>query len=220
MHNEIPIGRRRFLLGASTLAAGALLLQAGPALSQEDLTPEQVLNDPDMPSIGPKDADITIAEFMDYNCPYCRKSHPELKKLLKSDGKVRIVYKDWPVFGPVSEYAARMALAAKWQAGGYEAAHDALMTSPRRFQRDKEVRAALQKAGLDMARLDKDAKAHKADIDRLLARTGLQAETIGLQGTPSWLVESFIVFGGLDHEQLTEAVAEARRRKKEGTAGK
>jgi protein-disulfide isomerase len=219
MHNEIPIGRRRFLLGASTLAAGALLLRTGPALSQEGLTPEQVLNDPDMPSIGPKNADITIAEFMDYNCPYCRKSHPELKKLLKSDGKVRVVYKDWPVFGPVSDYAARMALAAKWQ-GRYAAAHDALMSAPKRYQHEKEVVAVLKKAGIDMARLDKDAAAHKADIDRLLARNSLQAETIGLQGTPSWLVESFIVFGGLDHDQLTEAVAEARRRKKQGAGGK
>lgn len=219
MPNEIPIGRRRFLLGASTLAASVALLRANPALSQEDLTPKQVLNDPDMPSIGPKNADITIAEFMDYNCSFCRKSHPELKKLLKSDSKVRILYKDWPVFGPVSEYAARMAIAAKWQ-DGYEAAHDALMSSPRRFQRDKEVRAALEKGGLDMARLDNDAKAHTADIDRLLARNSLQAETIGLQGTPSWLVESFIVFGGLSHTQLTEAVAEARRRKKDGTDGK
>ncbi|MBN9245096.1 MAG: DsbA family protein [Mesorhizobium sp.] len=219
MHNEISIGRRRFLLGASTLAAGAMLLRSGSAFSQEGLTPQQVLNDPDMPSIGPKDADIVIAEFMDYNCPYCRKSHPELKKLLKSDGKVRIVYKDWPVFGPVSDYAARMALAAKWQ-GGYETAHDALMTAPKRYQQDKEVVAVLRKAGIDMARLDKDATAHKADIDKLLARTSLQAETIGLQGTPSWLVDSFIVFGGLDHEQLTEAVAEARRRKKEAAGTK
>lgn len=217
MYDETPIGRRRFLLGASTLAAGALLLQASPALPQEGLTPQQVLNDPDMPSVGPKNADIAIAEFMDYNCPYCRKSHPELKKLLESDGKVRIVYKDWPVFGPVSDYAAHMALAAKWQ-GKYQVAHDAMMSSPRRFQNDKEVRAVLKKAGLDMARLDEDAKAHKADIDRLLARTSLQAETIGLQGTPSWLVESFIVFGGLSHAQLTEAVAEARRRKKEAAA--
>ncbi len=219
MHNEISIGRRRFLLGASTLAAGAVLLRTGPALSQEGLTPQQVLNDPDMPSVGPKDADIAIAEFMDYNCPYCRKSHPELKALLKSDPKVRVVYKDWPVFGPVSEYAARMVLAAKWQ-GGYEAAHDALMTSPKRYQQDKEVVAVLKSAGIDMARLDKDATAYKADIDKLLARNSLQAETIGLQGTPSWLVDSFIVFGGLSHAQLEEAVAEARRRKKEGAGGK
>jgi protein-disulfide isomerase len=219
MHNDIPIGRRHFLLGASALAAGVLLLRAGPALPQEGLTPEQVLDDPDMPSIGPKDADITIAEFLDYNCPYCRESYSELKKLLESDRKVRVVYKDWPVFGPISDYAARMALAADWQ-DGYEAAHGALMSAPRRFQRKKQVVTALKKAGIDMARLDRDATAHKADIDRVLARTSLQAETIGLQGTPSWLVESFIVSGGLSHAQLTEAVAEARRRKKEAASAK
>ncbi|RUU54874.1 DsbA family protein [Mesorhizobium sp. M2C.T.Ca.TU.002.02.1.1] len=217
MLNENPIGRRRFLLGASTLAASAALSFL-PARAQEGLTPEQVLNDPDMPFVGAKNPDITIAEFMDYNCPYCRKSHPELKKLLASDRKVRVVYKDWPVFGPVSEYAARLAIAAKWQ-GKYEAAHDALMSSPKRFQQNKEVTAVLTKAGIDMAKLDKDAVAHKADIDKLIARNALQADTIGLQGTPSWLVESFIVFGGLSHAQLQEAVAEARRRKK-AAAGK
>jgi protein-disulfide isomerase len=212
MQNEISIRRRRFLLAAATV----LMLPAFPASSQEGLTPQQVLNDPDMPSVGAKNADITIAEFMDYNCPYCRKSHPELKKLLESDGKVRVLYKDWPVFGPVSDYAARMAIAAKYQ-GKYETAHNALMSAPKRYQHDKEVTAVLAKAGIDMARLDRDAKAHKADIDRLLARNSLQAETIGLQGTPSWLVESFVVFGGLSHTQLEEAVAEARRRKREGT---
>ena len=213
MLNEIPIGRRRLLLGASTLAAAAMLPRFPAARAQEGLTPEQVLNDPDMPFVGASSPDITIAEFMDYNCPYCRKSHPELKKLLANDRKVRVVYKDWPVFGPVSEYAARMALAAKWQ-GKYEDAHDALMSSPKRFQQNKEVTAVLTKAGIDMSRLDKDAAAHKADIDKLLARNALQADTIGLQGTPSWLVESFIVFGGLSYAQLQEAVVEARRRKK------
>jgi protein-disulfide isomerase len=214
MQSATPTGRRQFLLRAATLAAAAMLPTAFPARSQEGLTPRQVLDDPDMPFVGAKNADITIAEFMDYNCPYCRKSHPELKKLLRSDRKVRVIYKDWPVFGPVSDYAARMAIAAKWQ-GKYEAAHDALMSAPKRYQHHREVRAVLKKAGIDMARLDRDAAAHSADIDRLLARNSLQAETIGLQGTPSWLVESFVVFGGLSHAQLTEAVAEARRRKKE-----
>jgi len=218
MRNEAPIRRRHFLLAASALTTTALMLSVFPAGSQEGLTPRQVLDDPDIPFAGAKKPDITIAEFMDYNCPYCRKSHPELKKLLKSDRRVRVLYKDWPVFGPVSDYAAHLALAAKYQ-GRYETAHDALMSAPKRFQTNKEVRAVLEKAGIDMARLDRDATGHKADIERLLARNSLQAETIGLQGTPSWLVESFIVFGGLDHEQLTEAVAEARRRKKEG-AGK
>ena len=213
MHNENSIARRRFLLGATTLAA-TLALMAVTADAQEGLTPQQVLTDPDAPAIGAKNPDITIAEFMDYNCPYCRKSHPELLKLVRNDAKVRVVYKDWPVFGPVSEYAARMAVAAKYQ-GKYAAAHDALMSAPKRFQRNEEVRAVLEKADIDMARLDSDAKAHKADIDRLIARNGQQAETIGFQGTPSWLVESFVVFGGLTYNDLTEAVAEARRRKKD-----
>ena len=219
MQNEQSTARRRFLLGAATLAATVALLGVAPSGAQEGLTPEQVLNDPDAPAVGAKSPDITIAEFMDYNCPYCRKSHPELLKLLKSDGKVRVVYKDWPVFGPVSEYAARMAIAAKYQ-DRYAAAHDALMSAPKRYQRNEEVRAVLTKAGIDMARLDRDATAHKADIDRLIARNSQQAETIGFQGTPSWLVESFVVFGGLTYNDMKEAVAEARRRKKDAAKGK
>jgi protein-disulfide isomerase len=219
MQDEHSTARRRFLLGATTLAATLALLGVPPAGAQEGLTPEQVLNDPDAPATGAKSPDITIAEFMDYNCPYCRTSHPALRKLVETDRKVRVVYKDWPVFGPVSEYAARMAIAAKYQ-GGYEAAHDALMSAPKRYQRNEEVRTVLEKAGIDMVRLDQDAAAHKADIDRLIARNGKQAETIGFQGTPSWLVESFVVFGGLTYDDLKQAVAEARRRKKDAAKGK
>ena len=175
------------------------------------MTPEQIMNDPDMPFVGSNTADVTIAEFMDYNCPYCKKSHPALKKLLASDPRIRVLYKEWPIFGPVSEYAARLALAAKWQ-GRYAIAHDALMSAPRRFTANEEVRAVLRTAGIDLKKLDADAAKHEAEITLLLARNNLQAETIGLQGTPAWIVGPFLIPGGLDFAQLQEAVAEARKK--------
>ncbi|WP_167365276.1 DsbA family protein [Mesorhizobium qingshengii] len=169
------------------------------------------MNDPDMPFVGSNTADVTIAEFVDYNCPYCKKSHPALKKLLASDPRIRVLYKEWPIFGPVSEYAARLALAAKWQ-GRYAIAHDALMSAPRRFTANEAVRAVLRTTGIDLKKLDADATKHEAEITRLLARNNLQAETIGLQGTPAWIVGPFLIPGGLDFAQLQEAVAEARKK--------
>ncbi len=202
-----------FLLLVLLCAGPAAMAQQAPTSSDSDAEPtlEQVMNDPEMPFVGSKTADVTIAEFMDYNCPYCRKSHPALKELLATDPGVRVLYKEWPIFGPVSEYAARLALAAKWQ-GKYALAHDALMTAPRRFAAKEEVRDVLRTAGLDMKKLDEDAASHNDKITRLLARNSLQAEMIGLQGTPAWIIGPFIVPGGLDFAQLQEAVAEARKK--------
>ncbi|WP_256748996.1 DsbA family protein [Mesorhizobium sp. Mes31] len=183
--------------------------QQVPTSGGAAMTPEQIMNDPDIPFVGSNTADVTIAEFMDYNCPYCKKSHSALKKLLASDPRIRVLYKEWPIFGPVSEYAARLAIAAKWQ-GRYAIAHDALMSAPRRFTANEEVRAVLRTAGIDLKKLDADAAKHEAEITLLLARNNLQAETIGLQGTPAWIVGPFLIPGGLDFAQLQEAVAEAR----------
>lgn len=202
-----------FLLLVLLCAAPAAMAQQAPTSLDSEAAPtlEQVMNDPEMPFVGSKTADVTIAEFMDYNCPYCRKSHPALKKLMATDPGVRVLYKEWPIFGPVSEYAARLALLAKWQ-GKYARAHDALMTAPRRFTAKEEVRDVLRAAGLDLKKLDEDAARYNDKITRLLARNNLQAEMIGLQGTPAWIVGPFIVPGGLDFAQLQEAVAEARKK--------
>src|SRR5260370_41617810 len=84
---------------------------------------------PETPAAGGRDGDVTIIEFLDYNCPFCKKTAPELQKLLRADPRVRILYKEWPIFGDVSEYAARSALAANWQ-GKFLAAHNALLSAP------------------------------------------------------------------------------------------
>src|SRR5277367_6114552 len=93
---------------------------------------------PIMPAAGAKDADVTIVEFFDYNCPFCKKTAPELQKLLHTDPKVRILYKEWPIFGDVSEYAARSALAAHWQ-GKFLIAHEALIGTPNDLDETSQV---------------------------------------------------------------------------------
>src|SRR5665647_1825071 len=112
---------RREALGL--LGAGAALLgleiSPGSAFGQggDDavLTEALVLRDPDIPVAGNANGDITIVEYFDYQCPYCRKVEPELRQVVQDDGKVRLVQKDWPVLGPVSVIAARLALACKYQ---------------------------------------------------------------------------------------------------------
>ncbi|MEA2345623.1 MAG: hypothetical protein QOF63_3792, partial [Thermoanaerobaculia bacterium] len=129
---------RRQALGVLGLGAVMLGIDIAPgsALGKEDtdkvLTESAVLRDPDIPVTGNVDGDITIVEYFDYNCPYCRKVEPELRQVVQDDGKVKLVYKDWPVLGPVSIAAARMALAAKYQ-DKYVAAHDALMGTASRL---------------------------------------------------------------------------------------
>src|SRR6195952_4128469 len=124
------------MLGLGTVMLG-LDIAPGSARGQSDavdnvLTESAVLRDPEIPVAGNADGDITIVEYFDFNCPYCRKVEPELRQVVQDDGKVKLAYKDWPVLGPVSVVAARMALATKYQ-DKYVAAHDALMGTASRL---------------------------------------------------------------------------------------
>src|SRR3954467_672463 len=120
---------RRQTLGL--LGAGAVMLGLGPSLAfgeddEKVLTEALVLRDPDIPVTGNPNGDITIVEYFDYNCPYCRKIAPEIRQVVQDDGKVKLVLKDWPILGPVSVVASRMALAAKYQ-DKFIQAHEALI---------------------------------------------------------------------------------------------
>ena len=206
---------RREALGL--LGAGALFLGVAPgsALGQGDdetvLTEALVLRDPDIPAAGNIDGDITIVEYFDYQCPYCRKLEPELRQVVQDDGKVRLVLKDWPVLGPVSVIAARMALASKFQ-DKYIQAHEALigvnskLTEPR-------MRELLAGAGIDVDRLDRDLVTNTKAIDAILARNSDQATAFGFKGTPSFIVGKFRVPGILTMAEFDQVIADARKAK-------
>src|SRR3954454_4777209 len=145
-------------LGLGSVVVG-LDIAPGSALGQSDasdsaLTESAVLRDPEIPAAGNADGDITIVEYFDYNCPYCRKVEPELRQVVQDDGKVRLVYKDWPVLGAVSTAAARLALATKYQ-DKYVTAHDALMGTASRLT-EPRIRELLADAGIDVERAVKD----------------------------------------------------------------
>ena len=114
------------LIGAGGLLLGGLRHALAAADDDNVLTEAAVLRDPEIPVAGNPDGDITIVEFSDFQCPYCRKVAPDLRALVQEDGKIKMVFKDWPVLGGASVYAARLALACKFQ-DKYVAAHEALI---------------------------------------------------------------------------------------------
>ena len=199
------------LLGASVLGAG---LVSGSALAHDDekvLTESLVLRDPEIPVIGNANGDITIVEYFDYNCPYCRKIAPEIRQVVQDDGKVRLVLKDWPILGEVSKIAARMALAAKYQDKFVEA-HDALIGVSSRLT-EPRIRELLAGVGINIDRLNGDLTAKAKEIDAILARNSAQAEAFEFRGTPSFIVGKFRVPGILTMAQFEQVIADARKAK-------
>lgn len=168
------------------------------------------------PMVKPPSYDVTIVEYMDYQCPYCRATHGPLKQLLARDKKVRVIFRDWPIFGPASEAAALTAIASKYQ-GKYLAMHDALMETPLPLDKDK-IRAAARTAGVDWDRLQKDMTAHSEEIEDLFQRNSEQAEAIGLDGTPGFIIGNVQSFGGMTLKQLQTSVANARKAPHDGSA--
>jgi len=207
---------RRGALGMLGLGAAMLGLDIAPgsALGQSDaadnvLTESAVLRDPEIPVAGNADGDITIVEYFDFNCPYCRKVEPELRQVVQDDGKVKLVYKDWPVLGPVSVVAARIALAAKYQ-DKYIAAHEALMGTASKLT-EPRIRELLAGAGIDVDRAAKDLETNAKAIDAILARNNDQATAFGFKGTPSFIIGKFRVPGVLTMAQFDQAIADARK---------
>jgi protein-disulfide isomerase len=208
-----PRSRRDALgfLGAGAVMLGMEIAPASPAHGQRDdvLTEALVLRDPEIPVAGNATGDITIVEYFDYQCPYCRKLEPELQQVVHDDGKVRLVLKDWPILGPVSVTAARMALASKYQ-DKFIQAHDALIGVNSKLT-EARIRELLAGAGIDIDRLDRDLAANATAIDAILARNNDQAAAFDFRGTPSFIIGKFRVPGVLTTAQFGQAIADARK---------
>jgi protein-disulfide isomerase len=201
------------LLGASAVMLGMDIAPGSAAAQSDDeekvLTEALVLRDPDIPVAGNVDGDITIVEYFDYQCPYCRKIEPELRQVVQDDGKVRLVLKDWPILGEVSVIAARMALASKFQ-DKYLVAHEALIGANSKLT-EPRIRELLVGAGIDVDRLNRDLVTNAKAIDAILARNRDQAMAFGFKGTPSFIVGKFRVPGILTMAQFDQVIADARK---------
>ena len=181
---------------AQDAAARVAISRAGPALARN----------PGDPVAGNPDGDVTLVEFYDLRCPYCRHMLPAMAELLAHDPKLRLVYKDIPVLGEASVLGARAVLAAQRQ-GGYLKLQQALMSGSGQIT-EASVQAAATRLGLDWPRLRRDMDAPEVRT-RIEANLAL-ARDLGIDGTPTYVVGSKLLPGAVPLEALQSAVAAAR----------
>ena len=159
---------------------------------------------------GNPNGDVSVVEFFDYNCPYCRRALPDVVKLVNNDGKIRLVLKELPILSDDSAAAAKLALASNKQ-GKYFEMHQKLLSEPGKADKEKAVRVA-KELGLDVDQLQKDAE--DPDIKKALDESKDLAKKLNLQGTPLYLIGDRVVTGAPDDlfDQLKAKVAEVRQK--------
>jgi protein-disulfide isomerase len=163
-------------------------------------------NDPNAPVRGNPSGDVTLVEFFDYRCPYCRQVEPFLQALIKNDQGLRVVVKELPILGPASVYAARVALAA-YKQGKYEQFHDAVMSKRSNFDEATLLKLA-EETGLAVDRLKTDMTSPEVDAE--IKRTTEIAKALRLTGTPAFIVGTELIPGATDLETLQALLDEAR----------
>jgi protein-disulfide isomerase len=166
----------------------------------------EIFDDPGTPVGGNPKGDVTLVEFFDYRCPYCKQVQPRLKELLAGDHQLRIAYKEFPILGSVSVAAARAALAAHRQSK-YEAFHDAMMAASGQITDDTVYQVA-GAVGLDVDRLKRDISSPQ--IDAVLKSNHALAEALEITGTPGFVIGDQIVPGAIELSSLRDLVAGAR----------
>lgn len=165
----------------------------------------ELLHDPMSPVSGNLKGEITVVEFYDYRCGFCRKAAPAVTQLQKEDPRVRVVYKDFPILGEPSELAAKAALASQEQ-GKHQVFHEALFA----FHADMTKEAILKIAadvGLDTTRLEADMDNPEWQI--VIEKNRALAEELGISGTPGFIVGTELVPGALDLNGLKDLIARA-----------
>ena len=183
--------------------------QAAAAASVLSDNRDVLENDPNALVLGNPDGDVTVVEFFDYNCPYCRCVKPEIEALLAEDPNVKLVYREWPILGEGSVFAARAALAAREQ-GKYEEFHWALMGMQGRAEEASVIRVA-EEVGLDIAQLRRDMQA--PEIDDHISASMEMSRDLGFNGTPSFVIGDALVPGVIDADQMIRLTEEARAAK-------
>ncbi len=175
--------------------AEAAIARNGEALRAHPLSPVS----------GNAGGDVTVVEFFDYRCGFCKRALPAMTALLEQDPNVRVVWKEFPILGPVSDFAARAAMAADRQ-GRYYPFHLALMKEPELTER--KVLEIAHKTGLDTARLQQDME--DPAIQAYLEETNALAREIGVSGTPAFVIGDTLVPGVVDAIRMKELVEAAR----------
>ena len=189
------------------------LLEQQQAATQADAAADVLKNqrqslehDPNAPVLGNPDGDVTVVEFFDYNCPYCRRAMSEVQGLLDADQDVRLVYREWPILSEGSVFAAKAALAAREQ-DKYEEFHWALMDMEERAEEASVMRLA-EEIGLDVKRLRTDMD--EPEVQEHIDESMRLSQALGFNGTPSFVIGDDLVPGFVEQDQLEALVDKTR----------
>jgi protein-disulfide isomerase len=155
---------------------------------------------------GNPEGDVTVAVYMDYACGFCRASLPTIDKLIKTDGNVRIIYREFPILSEASVTAARWALAAAEQ-GKFREFHDAMFAAGQLSQ--GAIERAARAAGLDITRARTAVASER--VERELQQNHALARQLGISGTPAWVIGDKVYSGAIDYAEVKRAVTDTRR---------
>ncbi|MEG3122441.1 DsbA family protein [Sphingomonas sp. GB1N7] len=172
-------------------------------------TVKSLLNDRVSPSRSSPEPTLTLVVFTDYQCPACKLADPAMAAAIVEDGHIRVVYKDWPIFGAPSERAARVAIAADRQ-GIYPRLHSCLMSERRRLD-DTILRECVKRSGGDWLKVQSDLQAHAFEIERQLSSTRRAAFGLGFPGTPAFLAGTVVALGALNQSEFERLFAQGRQ---------
>jgi protein-disulfide isomerase len=162
------------------------------------------------PLFGNPQGDVTLVEFFDYNCGYCKRAMQDVMQLSKEDPKLKVVFKEFPVLGPGSVDAAKVAVAVRMQdkGGKYVEFHRRLLGGRGEANKERAL-AAAKDAGFDMARIEKDLQS--PEIDATLKESAQLAESLGLSGTPTFVIADELVIGAQGYDALKSKIDAARK---------
>ena len=172
---------------------------------------DALFNSPRQVTLGNPQGDVTFVEFFDYNCGYCKRALTDMMELMGKDAKLKVVLKEFPVLGPASVEVAQVGVAVRMQdktGKKYLEFHQKLLTGRGQVDKAKAL-AAAKEIGLDMARLDKDLKSD--EIAKTLEESMKLAEALGLNGTPSYVINNDVVIGAVGLAALSQKIQAARK---------
>lgn len=201
--------RRTLVLGLAAATVPGFARAADPARANPmpEVLRTAIERDPTAPVLGNPKGDITLTEFFDYNCPFCKKMVGTVQKLIAADPGLRVVFREWPVFGEGSDFAARVSLASRNQ-GKYWQTHSALMAMKGRAEQATVMRVVRQ-LGLDEARLKADMNSDP--VNEHIANSFELADHMSLAGTPTFIAGDEARFGDQTVADLQALVATARK---------
>jgi protein-disulfide isomerase len=171
---------------------------------------ETIFNSPRGVMLGNKDGDVTFVEFFDYNCGYCKRAMADMLDLMKTDSKLKVVLKEFPVLSEGSVDAAKVAVAVRMQDPGgkkYLDFHQKLLGGRGPADKARAI-AAAKDAGLDTARIEKDLAS--PEVRATIEENMRLAEAMGMNGTPSYVIGKQVVIGAVGLEGLKEKISVAR----------